>query len=48
VYELFYAVLSFFSEINPKEAQFQEYEAHSENKAFDTALYQIITNFYKA
>lgn len=47
VYELFYAILSFFSEINPKDAQFEEYESHSENKAFDAALYQIITNFYK-
>lgn len=47
VYELFYAIISFFSEINPKDAQFEEYESHSENKAFDAALYQIITNFYK-
>jgi hypothetical protein len=47
VYELFYAILSFFSEINPKDAQFEEYESQSENKAFDAALYQIITNFYK-
>ncbi|AIM36460.1 hypothetical protein ACFX5U_05595 [Sphingobacterium sp. SG20118] len=48
VYELFYAILSFFSEINPKEAQLADYEAQSENKAFDAALYQVITNFYKA
>ncbi|UIR57018.1 hypothetical protein LZQ00_04190 [Sphingobacterium sp. SRCM116780] len=47
VYELFYAILSFFSEINPNEAQFAEYESQSGNKAFDAAIYQIIVNFYK-
>lgn len=47
VYELFYAILSFFSEINPNETQLAEYESQSANKAYDTALYQIISNFYK-
>ncbi len=43
--DLFYAVLSFFTEPNPSAEQLQEFEAAATNKSLDTAIYQIITNF---
>lgn len=46
IYELFYPVMSFFSELNPNESQFDEYVAASHNKAFDLALYKIISTYY--
>jgi hypothetical protein len=46
VYELFYPMMSFFSELKPSEKQFEEYAEASSNKAFDIALYQIISTYY--
>jgi len=46
VYELFYPIMSFFSELKPTEKQFEEYVEASNNKAFDIALYQIISTYY--
>ena len=46
VYELFYPIMSFFSELKPSEKQFEEYAEASSNKAFDIALYQIISTYY--
>lgn len=43
--DLFYAVLSFFTEPNPSAEQLQEFEEAATNKSLDTAIYQIITNF---
>ncbi|WDF70107.1 hypothetical protein PQ465_06950 [Sphingobacterium oryzagri] len=43
--DLFYAVLSFFTEPNPTAEQLQEFEGAATNKSLDTAIYQIITNF---
>lgn len=46
VYELFYPIMSFFSELNPSDKQFEEYAEASANKAFDIALYKIISTYY--
>ncbi len=46
VYELFYPIMSFFSELNPSDKQFEEYAEASGNKAFDIALYKIISTYY--
>ncbi|MDM1292888.1 hypothetical protein HX021_01095 [Sphingobacterium sp. N143] len=46
VYELFYPMMSFFSELKPTEKQFEEYAAASGNKAFDIALYRIVSTYY--
>jgi hypothetical protein len=46
VYEFFYSIMSFFSELKPTEKQFEEYAEASNNKAFDIALYQIISTYY--
>lgn len=43
--EYFYVIMSYFSEINPSDAQFEEFEAASANKAVDASVYQIITNY---
>lgn len=43
--EYFYVIMSYFSEINPSDAQFEEFEAASANKALDASVYQIITNY---
>ncbi|MEJ5056031.1 hypothetical protein [Sphingobacterium sp. MYb382] len=45
--ELFYAVMSFFNEPAPSEGTLATYEEAAENKAYDTAIYQIIVNFNK-
>lgn len=42
VADLFYPVMSFFSEPEPTEAQFEEYVRLSKNKAFDAAIYALI------
>ncbi|WP_104382588.1 hypothetical protein [Sphingobacterium sp. HMA12] len=46
VYELFYPVMSFFSELKPSDQQFEEYTAESNNKAFDLALYKVLSTYY--
>lgn len=43
--DLFYAVLSFFTETNPSDEQLREFETTAPNKSLDTAIYQIIANF---
>src|SRR5690606_9038972 len=45
--ELFYPLVSFFSELDPTEQQIAEFKAASINPSFDTAIYQIIVNFNK-
>lgn len=45
--ELFYPLVSFFSELDPTEQQIAEFKAASTNPSFDTAIYQIIVNFNK-
>jgi hypothetical protein len=42
VADLFYPVMSFFSESEPTEAQFEEFVNYSKNKAFDAAIYALI------
>lgn len=46
VYELFYPIMSFFSELHPNEKQFDDYASASANKAFDLALYKIISTYF--
>lgn len=45
--ELFYPMISFFSDINPSPNTVEEYAETAENKALDIALYQLIVHFYK-
>jgi len=47
LFDVFYAMMSFFSETNPSESQLKDYEASASNKAFDLAVYQIISNYNK-
>ena len=47
LYELFYPMVSFFYEPNPNEEQLEEFSIHATNKAYETALYQVIVNFNK-
>ncbi|MGM1430043.1 hypothetical protein ACS126_12355 [Sphingobacterium lactis] len=43
--ELFYPLVSFFSEQKPDGGQLAEYAEHAPNKSLDVALLQLITNF---
>ncbi len=43
--EFFYVIMSYFSEINPTEAQFAEFESHAANPALDASVYQIIAKY---
>ena len=43
--ELFYPLIAFFNEPKPSEEQILEYTEASDNKALDTAIYQIIVHF---
>lgn len=45
--ELFYPVISFFSDINPSPKAIEEYREAANNRALDMALYQLILHFYK-
>ncbi|WP_149913545.1 hypothetical protein [Sphingobacterium cavernae] len=47
LYELFNPVVSFFYEQNPSAQQIEEFTSHAENKAYETAIYQVIVNFNK-
>lgn len=47
LYEVFYPMMSFFSESNPSEKQLEEYKSAALNKSLDLALYQIIINYNK-
>lgn len=47
LFELFYPIIGFFSELKPSEEQLADYEANAANKSLDTALYQLIINFNK-
>lgn len=47
LFELFYPLVSFFYEQNPKEEQLKLYTASATNKAYETALYAVIVNFNK-
>lgn len=43
--DLFYVVISFFTEPKPSAAQLVEFEQSAPNKSLDTAIYQVITHF---
>lgn len=45
--ELFYPIISFFTEQNPTKEQVSEFTKHASNKALYTALYELIINFNK-
>ncbi|WP_164111950.1 MULTISPECIES: hypothetical protein [Sphingobacterium] len=47
LFELFYPLVSFFFEQNPSESQLREFEDHTSNKAYETAVYQVIVYFSK-
>jgi hypothetical protein len=47
LFELFYPLVSFFFEQNPSDAQVAEFEKSASNKAYETAIYQVIINFSK-
>ncbi|NGM73159.1 hypothetical protein [Sphingobacterium sp. SGL-16] len=47
LYELFNPIVSFFYEPNPTSKQLDEFSAHAANKAYETAIYQVIVNFNK-
>lgn len=47
LYELFYPMVSFFYEPKPNAEQIEEFGKHAANKAFETAVYQVIVNFNK-
>lgn len=47
LFELFYPLVSFFFEQNPSEAQLREFEGNTSNKAYETAIYQVIVHFSK-
>jgi len=43
--DLFYPVMSFFSEPEPTEEQFENFVKASKNKSFDTAIYALIVAY---
>jgi len=43
--ELFYPVMSFFYEPTPQEEDFQEFSKSAVDRAFDAAVYTLITNY---
>jgi len=45
--ELFYPIISFFTEQNPSKEQLSEFTKYASNKALYTALYELIINFNK-
>lgn len=47
LYELFYAVVSFFYEQDPDDRQLEEYASYASNKAFETSIYKLIVHFNK-
>lgn len=47
LFELFYPVVSFFYEQNPKQDQLDTFTSQASNKSFETAVYALIVNFNK-
>lgn len=47
LHELFYPIVSFFFEQKPTDEQVASYSSFASNKAYETALYQVIVNFNK-
>lgn len=47
LFELFYPLVSFFFEQNPSNEQLKSFESNASNKAYETAIYQVITHFSK-
>ena len=47
LYELFYPMVSFFYEPNPSEEQIEQFSSFAANKAYETAIYQVIVHFSK-
>ncbi|ERJ58766.1 hypothetical protein [Sphingobacterium paucimobilis] len=47
LFELFYPLVSFFFEPNPSGVQLKDFENSASNKAYETAIYQVIVNFSK-
>lgn len=45
LYELFYPLMAFFYEPKPSADQITEFESHASNKAYETALYELIVHF---
>ncbi|KGE13268.1 hypothetical protein [Sphingobacterium deserti] len=45
--ELFYPMVSFFTDQSPSAQQLGEFKAHAANPSLDSAIYQIIINFNK-
>jgi len=45
--ELFYPIISFFTEQSPSKEQLSEFTKYASNKALYTALYELIINFNK-
>lgn len=42
---IFYPMMSFFNDSNPSQGALEDYVSHSDNKALDLALYQLIKHF---
>lgn len=47
LFELFYPMVSFFFEQQPSEEQLREFGNHASNKAYESAIYQLIIHFNK-
>lgn len=47
LFELFYPIVSFFYEQNPKEEQLNTFANEASNKSFETAVYALVVNFNK-
>lgn len=44
---LFYPIMSFFNELDPSESQLEAFEVESTNKAFDGAVYTLLSTYLK-
>lgn len=47
LFELFNPMVAFFYEQKPSEDQLKDFESNAANKAYESALYQLIVNFNK-